>query len=246
VDLRLYLLSRCRDGCHLADLPSEFHCNKSNSLIVREDENQSIQRNERSCIVSMFVRLSVELRNMRRRAIFVPVFAIFFLLSGCVLPVLPIEAPVADRAATPVLPDDGTPVRPDEPVASTDPTPATPPRALTPMSAKVAGAQAPVEDLQLFIMESFPVQVTAQVSGYLADGCTRIVDVTVEQEDQTFVISIFTTRPVDQMCTMALVPYQERVELPVQGLEAGEYTVIAGGVTATFTLDVDNVLLEEE
>jgi hypothetical protein len=32
----------------------------------------------------------------------------------------------------------------------------------------------------------------------------------------------------------------------VQGLETGEYTVIAGDVTATFTLDVDNVLPEEE
>jgi inhibitor of cysteine peptidase len=46
------------------------------------------------------------------------------------------------------------------------------------------------------------------------------------------------------MCTQALVPFEESIDLDVRGLPAGTYTVDVHGETATFTLDVDNVLEE--
>ena len=99
-----------------------------------------------------------------------------------------------------------------------------------------------MEELSLLMMESFPVQVRAQLRGQLPDGCTEIEAVTVEHDEaaQTFTIQIETERDAEMMCTQALVPFEESVELPVRGLPAGTYTVEANGATATFTLSTDN------
>jgi len=105
----------------------------------------------------------------------------------------------------------------------------------------VAGGEALVERIDILIMESFPVQVAAVLQGNLPDGCTLIDQVAVEREDVVFVITISVYRPADQICTEALVPFEEQVALDVYGLPAGVYTVTAGAVSETFELAVDNV-----
>jgi inhibitor of cysteine peptidase len=106
---------------------------------------------------------------------------------------------------------------------------------------------APVEKIQLQIMESFPIQVAVLVEGYLPDGCTEIdqIDQTFTEEANTFFVEITTVRPTDAMCTQAIVPFEQRISLDVRGLPAGTYTVDVNGVTDTFTFDVDNELSEE-
>jgi inhibitor of cysteine peptidase len=99
---------------------------------------------------------------------------------------------------------------------------------------------AQVDSVDLVIMESFPVQVSAVVRGNLPDGCTNIDDVEVDIVDSRFEVLITTVRPSDAVCTQALVPFEETIPLDVEGLLAGEYTVNVNGVMATFTLDVDN------
>jgi inhibitor of cysteine peptidase len=171
---------------------------------------------------------SMSLRNVRLRLVLLSLFTIVFLLSGCGVRVIPVGAPAED---------------PGRPVSSDDPTPALPVE--VPIEGEVVSGQAMVEEIQILMLESFPVQVVAVVSGYLPDGCTRLTSAEVEQEDDTFVVTLSTVRPADAMCTMALVPFEESITLPVHGLEAGDYTVVANGVSATFTLDVDNILDEE-
>ena len=104
-----------------------------------------------------------------------------------------------------------------------------------------------ITDVQLMILESFPVQVRAQIKGDLPDGCTEISGITTDRdvEAQRFTVQIETTRDEDAICTQALVPFEETVELDVRGLPAGTYTVDVHGETATFTLEVDNELPEE-
>ena len=98
-----------------------------------------------------------------------------------------------------------------------------------------------VDDLKINIMESFPLQVSVTVIGNLPDGCTRIVDSKAEMIDEsTFVLQIFTERPEDMMCTMALVPFEENINLDVKGLPAGTYTVNGFGLENSFTFDMDN------
>ena len=97
-----------------------------------------------------------------------------------------------------------------------------------------------VDEIELQIMESFPIQVVAVVRGHLPDGCTVLDAISAAREGDTFVLDIAAHREGD-MCTMALVPFEERVALDVEGLEAGTYQVVAGDASAAFTFDVDNV-----
>ncbi len=113
-----------------------------------------------------------------------------------------------------------------------------------PAPGDVVQGVAVVESLDVLILESFPVQVQAVVRGNLPDGCTTLDQVTTTREENLFRIELTTQRPADAICTEALVPFEEVVPLDVLGLPAGEYTVDANGVTATFALDIDNVLPE--
>jgi len=104
------------------------------------------------------------------------------------------------------------------------------------------GQNATVEELEIVLMESFPLQAQVRVSGYLPDGCTELYEITVEQQNMNFILTLTTRRPTgDVACTQALVPFDEIVDLNIAGLEAGTYAVIAQDQEAEFTLDVDNL-----
>lgn len=133
---------------------------------------------------------------------------------------------------------------PDAPVSSDDPT--TEPETIDEMEGDLLIGEAAVENIQINIMESFPVQVSVSVSGYLGDGCTELGDITTTREENTFFVAITTKRPADAICTQQLVGFDENISLDVQGLPAGEYTVDVNGVTGTFTLDMDNTLPDSE
>ena len=123
-----------------------------------------------------------------------------------------------------------------------------PPTDLPPTSEPDGEGLAPVEEIQLQIMESFPIQVAVVVEGYLPDGCTEIDEInqTFDEEASTFFVEITTVRPSDAVCTQAIVPFEERISLDVRGLPAGTYTVDVNGVTDSFTFDVDNELPEDQ
>lgn len=130
---------------------------------------------------------------------------------------------------------------PDAPVSSDDPAEATAMPDADTASENIIEAEATVESIGIMIMESFPVQVSVNVTGYLGDGCTTLNDIETTQEGDTFLVHITTQRPADAMCTQQLVGFEENVALDVEGLPAGTYTVDVNGVTDTFTLDVDNI-----
>jgi inhibitor of cysteine peptidase len=139
-------------------------------------------------------------------------------------------APPLEPTATPGL---------DRPVSSEDPTPEPGP---TPDMEKVIVGEATVEDVEVLILESFPVQVHARITGYLGDGCTEVGEIRQWREENTLYVTIGTVRPADAVCIMVLLPLETSVPLEVHGLPAGAYTVDVHGVTTTFKLDVDNVL----
>lgn len=116
------------------------------------------------------------------------------------------------------------------------------PAATEPTGGDVIHGQAVVEETDILILESFPVQVNVVARGYLPDGCTEIDEIQQERAGQTFQVTITTVRPADAVCTEAIVPFEQVVGLDVAGLEAGTYTVDVNGVADTFTLAVDNVM----
>ena len=103
---------------------------------------------------------------------------------------------------------------------------------LTPTPAMRVG-QATVNSVEVIITAR---QVSVWVQGDLADGCTQLADTIQQSQGDTIQVTLLTARPVDAMCTPALVPFAELIPLEVAGLPAGEYTVTVNNVSATFTL----------
>lgn len=101
---------------------------------------------------------------------------------------------------------------------------------------------AAVDEVDVLILESFPVQVRAVARGNYADGCTEAGPITqqFDTETNTFMVEFLTQRPADALCTQALVPFEEIIPLDVLGFPAGQYAVDVNGVQAQFELLVDN------
>lgn len=100
---------------------------------------------------------------------------------------------------------------------------------------------ATVDEIDILILESFPVQVQVIARGNLPDPCTEIYQITQKKEDNTFFITIKTSRPADP-CIQIIVPFEVKIPLNVYGLPAGIYTVDVNGVQETFDLEVDNLI----
>jgi len=101
-----------------------------------------------------------------------------------------------------------------------------------------------VDEIDILILESFPVQINVIARGNLPDPCTEISEVLQEKEGNTFFITIKTYRSPG-FCIQVLAPFEEIIPLEVYGLPAGTYTVDVNGVQDTFDLEVDNILLKE-
>ncbi len=110
---------------------------------------------------------------------------------------------------------------------------------VVPIDPKNEGTLVFVDEIDILIMESFPVQVMAVVRGNLADGCVILDGLTPVANAGNFTIEIKAHREGDA-CTQALIPFEEGVSLDVLGLPAGDYLVTAGDKSATFNLAIDN------
>lgn len=102
---------------------------------------------------------------------------------------------------------------------------------------------APVDAVDILILESFPVQVRAQVRGNLPDRCTVLAEPEIAREGNAFIITLDMLRDETTDCAQVLVPYEQSIPLDVVGLPAGVYTVLVNGIGKRFELTVDNVLL---
>ncbi|MEM7736222.1 MAG: DUF5666 domain-containing protein [Deinococcota bacterium] len=102
--------------------------------------------------------------------------------------------------------------------------------------------EANVQNVDIAVLESFPVQVVATASGFLPDACHYIAKSDVNYTDGTFNI---TTWQAPSLATVVCPPISEGfdtpIELDVLGLPAGDYNVVINGVEASFNLAVDNV-----
>jgi hypothetical protein len=120
---------------------------------------------------------------------------------------------------------------PDEPVSSDDP----PPCPTEPINEDDYDfGEFGVDDVDVAIAESFPVQVFVSAHGSFSDGCTEIHEVEVEEQGSTFVVTITTRRPIGAICTQAIVEHTENV--PLGSPQPGDYTVTVNGVSEAFTV----------
>ncbi len=105
---------------------------------------------------------------------------------------------------------------------------------------------AAISQVEVLILESFPVQINVAVQGMLSGSCSTLGDISVTPEGNNFVISIMQTTALNVPCTMNLDPFTENIPLDVAGLAAGDYTVTVNeSEPQSFTLAMDNVFEEE-
>jgi hypothetical protein len=98
------------------------------------------------------------------------------------------------------------------------------------------GGLAFVDDVQVMLMESYPVQVALVVSGWLPDGCTQLDAVRQAREGNTIRVTMTTRRPAEAFCTQAIVPFTERVGLE-GGFESGVYRAVVNDFEVGFEVD---------
>ena len=76
--------------------------------------------------------------------------------------------------------------------------------------------------------------------GTLPDGCTSVRGLNVAQKDRRFDLAVWTERPKETICTMALTPFSKEISMDTGELPPGDYTVHAGERSATFSLPARN------
>lgn len=99
---------------------------------------------------------------------------------------------------------------------------------------------AEVTEIDILILESFPVQVQVVARGNLPNPCTGIDQIIQSRDGNNFKITI-KTKYNQEICIPLINPFEETIALDVYGLPAGTYTVNVNGIEDSFTLDVDNI-----
>lgn len=93
-----------------------------------------------------------------------------------------------------------------------------------------------IDQVEVRIAESFPVQVFAHVTGFIGDGCSSALPVEQKREGNTITLTINRQRPTDAICTQIAKIFDENIRL-AGDFPPGEYTLKVNTVTQTFTVN---------
>ena len=91
-----------------------------------------------------------------------------------------------------------------------------------------------IENVDIVVLESYPMQIELHVTGYQPDGCDFPVQVEQRRTDHTVVVEIFRVMPEDTMCPMTIESYDATIRIE-GGFESGSYTFDVNG----FVVEVD-------
>ncbi|MBX3048793.1 MAG: hypothetical protein KIT46_00660 [Anaerolineales bacterium] len=87
-----------------------------------------------------------------------------------------------------------------------------------------------VDQAELLVMESFPVQIMLSVSGNLPTPChTLHADVAQPDADKRIQVSLWSEIDPAVMCTQVLQPFEESIRIPMEGAADGSYSVWLNG-----------------
>jgi|GEM_PF-2318187 len=103
----------------------------------------------------------------------------------------------------------------------------------------LANREAQVQTVEVQISQSNPPQVSAVVRGDLTESCASLGESQVHYVSNSFQITVYVNSPADIGCMQATAPFETTIPLNIKDLPAGNYTVIANGVSKVFTLPVE-------
>jgi hypothetical protein len=126
---------------------------------------------------------------------------------------------------------DGNINNPNRPVDSNDPIPVEPDGGIGGgVGGEMEQADVYLNDVQLLIMESYPVQVAISITGDRPTPCHELqYSISEPDAENRILVEIFSEYDPGMTCLQVLDPFTENISLPVQGLPDGSYTVIVNG-----------------
>ena len=86
-----------------------------------------------------------------------------------------------------------------------------------------------IETVEVVVMESFPMQVALNVTGYIPDGCTAPTEILQSRDGNMVMVRVFRTLPPEVMCAAIAAMYSDTIPLE-GGFEPGHYTFDVNGV----------------
>ncbi len=151
--------------------------------------------------------------------------------------------PTATVDASP-SPDDsvsatpGPPSSPDDTVSATPGGPPGPgPTAVPPLSPDRRAVPAPIDGLEILVLESFPPQYLLNVQAGLPSGCAQQYKHEAEREGNVITVTVLNSLPTatDMACTAIYGMYELNINLG-SDFEPGEtYTVLVNDKETSFT-----------
>ena len=142
--------------------------------------------------------------------------------------IVPSATPVAPTAtSSPGQPASATPVAPG---ATPTPVPPTPT-----LEANRKTVPAPIDKLEVQVLESFPAQYVVHIQAGLPDGCTRQYASSVERNGDVISISVLNSVPTQVVaCTQIYGSYELNLNLGSQFQTGTTYTVKVNDQTTSF------------
>jgi len=93
-----------------------------------------------------------------------------------------------------------------------------------------------IDQVDVLIRESFPVQVSAHITGIIGDGCASFHGVKQARQDHTIILAIEREQEQAEACTQLAQLYDETLHLDGE-FPAGDYTLKVNGVERSFRID---------
>jgi hypothetical protein len=93
---------------------------------------------------------------------------------------------------------------------------------------------APIHEVEVLFMESYPVQVGVYIQGGLRDGCTTFHDAVVTREGDTINIEVTVQKPRDKVCPTIYTYFEENLNLGSEFTVGTTYTIIVSDFQTTF------------
>jgi hypothetical protein len=93
---------------------------------------------------------------------------------------------------------------------------------------------APIHEIEVYFMESYPVQVGVYIEGGLRDGCTTFNDAVVTREGNLVNIEVTVQRPKDAICTQVYSFFEKNLNIGSDFTSGTTYTLIVNDYTTTF------------
>ena len=92
-----------------------------------------------------------------------------------------------------------------------------------------------IERVEFVVLESYPLQVQAHITGYLGDGCTTFAGISQQREGHVITITVKAVHSGAEICT-AIAPMLDQSVMLEGSFTPGQYTVIVNGTAYQLTV----------